>query len=138
MHSQFYDLCTPEAHRHCRSDSTFSPASAATASPATLATKDGQRDSARGREEEGGGDRGGEVLAEGQVCPRVDYGKYLLNCALKYGGVAVDGEAEKEGGEEEEAEADNEEEGADLEEQVRACLLTDWDLGFSWFHELSL
>jgi hypothetical protein len=111
-----------------RSDPTLSPSSSAIPSAASSSTsKDGEHDNARGvvvLKEGIGGGKGGEG---GHMCPRVDFGQYLLSCAQKYGGAP--GGLGNEDEEEEE-----EERRQDMVDQVRACLLTDWDLGFSWFH----
>jgi len=116
-----------------RSDPTLSPSSSATPSAASSSTsKDGERDNARGvvvlkegvGEEGVGGEGGG---GGGHICPRLDFGQYLLSCAQKYGGApgGVGNEEEQE---------EEEERRQEIVGQVRACLLTDWDLGFSWFH----
>jgi hypothetical protein len=60
-----------------------------------------------------------------EICPRFDFGKYLMSCAQKYSG-DID---EEEITEEEEEEANQE-----MLQRVRALLLTDWELGCSWFH----
>ena len=81
----------------------------------------------------------GHPDGDGRVpCPRVDFGRYLLQCAHTYGGCAVAGGAEaggdSDGGGEEEEEEWGAEERELLVGQVRAMLLSDWELGCTWYH----
>ena len=98
MFDQFHDLCTSEAHARCARNCSSSNSS----------SKD--------------------TGEKGEICPRFDFGKYLMSCAQKYSG-DVDEEITEEDEEEDEAAANQ-----GMLQRVRALLLTDWELGCSWFH----
>ena len=111
MFDQFHDLCTSEAHARCARNCSSSNSS----------SKD--------------------TGEKGEICPRFDFGKYLMSCAKKYSGDIDErrGGGGGRGGHEESAEEEKEEEDAEESSQemlqrVRALLLTDWELGCSWFH----
>ena len=68
-----------------------------------------------------------------EICPRFDFGKYLMSCAQKYSGDMNERRGGGRGGHEE-SEEEEEEEEKEMLQRVRALLLTDWELGCSWFH----
>ena len=145
LHRDFNHLCLPETHAACHVHDAIRDRHACQNAAGQLQSPQSTSDNAVNLNHPGLHTAVTAVTAgpgqpdgDGRVpCPRVDFGRYLLQCAHTYGGCALAGEAEA-GGDSDAGGEEEEEGGVEEREvmvgQVKAMLLSDWELGCTWYH----